>query len=108
MSGNTVDVTDAGFAASVLEAKGPVLVHFWAEWGGPCKMMQPILQDIAAEFDGRLLVAELNIDRNQKTAPKYDVTGIPTLLLFKGGKVTATRAGAQSKGQLELFLEENL
>ncbi|WP_188475215.1 thioredoxin TrxA [Hafnia psychrotolerans] len=92
----------------VLKAEGLVLVDFWAEWCGPCKMIAPILDEIAIEFEGKLTIAKLNIDENPGTAPKYGIRGIPTLLLFKGGEVAATKVGALSKGQLKEFLTANL
>ncbi|MEU8665332.1 thioredoxin TrxA [Streptomyces anulatus] len=108
MSDTVIEVTDGSFAADVLEVPGPVLVDFWAEWNGPSKMIAPVLDDAAAAYAGRLTIAKLNIDQNPATAPKYDVRGLPTLLLFKNGQVVATKVGALSKGQLEDFLDANL
>ncbi|MBO1927290.1 thioredoxin TrxA [Thiomicrorhabdus sp. 6S2-11] len=103
-----ISTSDANFEAEVLQSDVPVLVDFWAEWCGPCKMIAPILDEIAAEFDGRVKVAKLNIDENPTTPPKYGVRGIPTLMLFKGGEVDATQVGALSKSQLVSFLNDNL
>ena len=101
-------VTDSSFDADVLKAPGPVLVDFWAEWCGPCKMIAPFLDDIAAEMGGKVTVAKLNIDENPQTPSKYGVHGIPTLMLFKNGNVEATRVGALSKSQLTAFLDSNI
>ena len=101
-------VTDSTFDAEVLKAQGPVLVDYWAEWCGPCKMIAPILDDIAKTHEGKLTIAKLNIDNNQETPAKYAVRGIPTLMLFKNGKVEATKVGALSKSQLQAFLDANI
>ena len=101
-------VTDATFEAEVLKAAGPVLVDYWAEWCGPCKMIAPVLDDIATEYDGKLTIAKLNIDENQETPAKHGVRGIPTLMLFKDGEVAATKVGALSKSQLQAFLDASL
>ena len=101
-------VTDASFEADVLKAEGAVLVDYWAEWCGPCKMIAPILNEVADEYAGKLTVAKLNIDQNAETAPKYGIRGIPTLLLFKNGAVAATKVGALSKSQLKDFLDANV
>ncbi len=108
MSDNIVQVSDASFDAEVLQAAGPVLVDYWAEWCGPCKMIAPILGEVATEYAGKLKVAKLNIDENQATPPKYGIRGIPTLMLFVGGEVKATKVGALSKSQLTAFLDSNL
>ena len=108
MSENIIHVTDGDFEDKVLKADGPVLVDFWAEWCGPCKMIAPILEEVASEFEGKLTVGKLNVDENNETPPKYGIRGIPTLLLFKGGNVAATKVGALSKAQLTEFLNENL
>lgn len=101
-------VSDATFESAVLQADLPVLLDYWAEWCGPCKMIAPILDEIAGEYAGKLRVAKLNIDENQQTPGKYGVRGIPTLMLFKGGEVIATKVGALSKSQLSAFLADNL
>ncbi|MDI3444423.1 thioredoxin TrxA [Serratia sp. IR-2025] len=108
MSDKIIHLTDSSFEADVLKAEGPTLVDFWAEWCGPCKMIAPILDEIAEEFEGKLTITKLNIDQNPATAPKYGIRGIPTLLLFKNGEVAATKVGALSKGQLKDFLNANL
>ncbi len=101
-------VTDASFEADVLQASLPVLVDYWAEWCGPCKMIGPLIDESASSYAGRLSVAKLNIDENGRTPSKYNVRGIPTLMLFKNGQPVATRVGALSKSQLTAFIEDNL
>lgn len=101
-------VTDGNFEAEVLQSQTPVLVDYWAEWCGPCKMIAPILDDVAKEYAGKLKVAKLNIDENQETPAKFGIRGIPTLMLFKGGNVEATKVGALSKSQLTAFIDSNL
>jgi thioredoxin 1 len=101
-------VSDASFEADVLKASGPVLVDYWAEWCGPCKMIAPVLDDIAGTYEGKLTIAKLNIDENQETPAKHGVRGIPTLMLFKDGEVAATKVGALSKSQLKAFLDANI
>ena len=108
MSDKIIKLTDDKFEADIINAAGPVLVDFWAEWCGPCKMIAPILEEVATEFDGKLTVGKLNVDENNETPPKYGIRGIPTLLLFKNGNVAATKVGALSKTQLTEFLNENL
>ena len=108
MSAQIVHLSDDSFETDVLKADGLTLVDFWAEWCGPCKMIAPILNEVAEEYEGQLTLAKLNIDEHPATAPKYGIRGIPTLLLFKGGEVIATTVGALSKGQLKEFLNANL
>lgn len=103
-----VHVTDDSFQESVLNCDQPVLVDYWAEWCGPCKMIAPVLQEISVDYDGKIIVAKLNIDENPKTPQQYGVRGIPTLMLFKDGEVEATKVGAITKSQLADFIDENL
>tara|TARA_R110001583_G_scaffold52393_9_gene162864 strand:- start:16364 stop:16690 length:327 start_codon:yes stop_codon:yes gene_type:complete len=108
MSENIVTLSDASFDEDVVNASGPVLVDFWAEWCGPCKMIAPILGEVATEYAGKVTIGKLNIDENSATPPKFGIRGIPTLLLFKDGKVAATKVGALSKTQLTEFLDANI
>jgi thioredoxin 1 len=101
-------VTDDTFEAEVLQSQQPVLVDYWAEWCGPCKMIAPILDEIANEYAGKLKVAKVNIDDNQATPAKFGIRGIPTLMIFKNGNVEATKVGALSKSQLAAFIDSNL
>jgi thioredoxin 1 len=103
-----VHITDATFDSEVLKADSPVLVDFWADWCGPCKMIAPILDDVSKDYAGKLKVAKLNIDENPATPPKYGIRGIPTLMIFKSGNVEATKVGAVSKSQLTAFIDSNL
>ena len=108
MSDLIVAVNDDNFESEVLQHDKPVLVDYWAEWCGPCKMIAPILEEIAPNYTDKIKIAKLNIDDNPNTPPKYGIRGIPTLMLFKAGEVDATKVGALSKSQLTTFIDENL
>jgi thioredoxin 1 len=108
VSEKIIHITDDTFEQEVLQSQTPVLVDYWAEWCGPCKMIAPALDQIASEYAGRLKVAKLNIDENQSTPPKYGIRGIPTLMLFKNGNLEATKVGALSKSQLAAFIDSNI
>lgn len=108
MSDNIVNVTDDSFEADVLNSDVPVLVDFWAAWCGPCKMIAPVLEELAKDYAGKVKIAKLNIDENEATAPKYGIRSIPTLLLFRDGKVEATKIGASSKSELAAFIDQSL
>jgi thioredoxin 1 len=101
-------ISDASFEQEVLQSQVPVLVDYWAEWCGPCKMISPVLDEVAKEYAGKLKVCKLNIDENQATPPKYGIRGIPTLMIFKNGNVEATKVGALSKSQLTAFVDSNI
>jgi thioredoxin 1 len=100
--------SDASFEGDVLNASTPVLVDYWAEWCGPCKMIAPILDDVAKDYNGRLQVAKMNVDENREVPAKFGIRGIPTLMIFKGGQLAATKVGALSKAQLAAFIDEHL
>src|ERR687891_330221 len=108
MSEKIVQVTDDSFENDILKCEKPVLLDYWAEWCGPCKMIGPILEQIADDYADRLKIAKLNIDENPVTPPKYGIRGIPTLMIFKDGNVEATKVGALSKSQLAAFIDSNI
>ena len=108
MSENIIDVTDDSFEEEVLNSDQPVLVDYWAEWCGPCKMIAPILVEIAAEYGEKIKIAKLNTEDNQKTSLKYGIRGIPTLMIFNNGNVEATKMGAVSKSQLAAFIDSTI
>lgn len=105
MSEHIVNVTDGSFDEEVLSSEVPVLVDFWAEWCGPCKMIAPVLSEIADEYEGKIKVCKVDVDANPEIPPKFGIRGIPTLILFKGGNAEATKVGALSKTQLNEFVE---
>ena len=108
MAENILHRSDEGFDTDVLQSDKPVLVDYWAEWCGPCKMIAPILEEVASEYGEKIKVCKMNIDENQETPPRYGIRGIPTLILFKNGEVEATKVGALSKTQLQSFLDDNI
>lgn len=101
-------VSDASFDADVIQSEQPVLVDYWAEWCGPCKMIAPILDEVATSYEGRLTVAKMNVDENREVPAKFGIRGIPTLMIFKAGQLAATKVGALSKAQLTAFIDANL
>src|SRR5437660_1684114 len=108
MSENIKHITDASFDADVLKSDKPVLLDFWAEWCGPCKMIAPILDEVAKDYGDKVQVAKINVDENQQVPAKFGIRGIPTLILFKNGQVAAQKVGALSKSQLTAFLDSQL
>ena len=108
MSENIKHISDANFEAEVLKSELPVLVDFWAEWCGPCKMIAPILEEVAKEYEGKLVIAKVDVDANQAVPAKFGIRGIPTLILFKNGEAAAQKVGALAKGQLTQFIDSNI
>ena len=108
MSENITHVTDASFDSEVLQSPTPVLVDYWAEWCGPCKMIAPVLEEVARDYAGRVKVAKMDVDHNEAVPTRYHIRGIPTLILFKNGQMEAQRVGALSKSQLTAFLDSHL
>jgi len=103
-----LNVTDDSFETEVLKSDKPVLIDFWAEWCGPCKVLGPIIDDVAPEFEGKVRFTKINIDENPNTAPKYGIRGIPTIMIFKNGDLAATNVGVLTKSELTNFLNENI
>jgi len=101
-------ITDASFEADVLQADKPVVVDFWAEWCGPCKMIAPILDEVAISYEGKLQITKMNVDENRDIPAKFGIRGIPTLMIFKSGQLAATKVGAMSKSQLTAFIDQQL
>tara|TARA_B100001063_G_scaffold228315_1_gene239556 strand:- start:374 stop:700 length:327 start_codon:yes stop_codon:yes gene_type:complete len=108
MSDKILKLTDAEFEAQVIKSEKPVLVDYWAEWCGPCKMIAPVLEEVAEDLSDKVLIGKLNVDENSQTPPKYGIRGIPTLMLFKNGEVVGTQVGAISKNDLVNFIEDNI
>ncbi|SFD74109.1 thioredoxin TrxA [Massilia yuzhufengensis] len=108
MSENIKHISDASFDAEVLKSELPVLVDFWAEWCGPCKMIAPILEEVAKQYEGKLVVAKVDVDANQAVPAQFGIRGIPTLILFKNGVAAAQKVGAMAKGQLTSFIDSNI
>ena len=108
MSDQIIHTSDASFEQEVLQSSVPVLVDYWAEWCGPCKMIAPILDEVATAYDGKLQIAKMNVDENRDIPSKFGIRGIPTLMLFKNGQLAATKVGAMSKAQLTAFIDQQL
>ena len=108
MSAKILTISDDSFKADVIDSDTPVLLDFWAEWCGPCRALAPVLEDIATTYEGRLTIAKINVDENTKTAQKYGIRAIPTLILFKDGNVVSTETGSKTKSELVAFLDSNI
>ena len=108
MTDSILKLSDAEFENQVIKSEKPILVDYWAEWCGPCKMIAPVLEEIAEELSDKVLIGKLNVDENSQTPPKYGIRGIPTLMLFKNGEVVGTQVGAVSKSDLVSFIEDNI
>jgi len=108
MSANIIHVTDSSFEGEVLKSEVPVMLDFWAEWCGPCKAIAPVLEELATEYNGKIIVAKLNVDQNPSTPQKYAVRGIPTLMIFQNGNVIGTKVGQASKSQLAAFIDSTI
>ena len=108
MSESILKLTDAEFENQVIKSEKPILVDYWAEWCGPCKMIAPVLEEVANELSDKIIIGKLNVDENSETPPKYGIRGIPTLMLFKNGEVVGTQVGAISKSDLVNFIENNI
>ena len=108
MSDTILKLTDAEFETQVIKSEKPILVDYWAEWCGPCKMIAPVLEEVAEDLSDKVLIGKLNVDENSETPPKYGIRGIPTLMLFKNGEVVGTQVGAISKSDLVSFIEDNI
>ena len=108
MGDNIIHVTDATFEDDVLNSEKPIIVDYWAEWCGPCKAIAPVLEEIAEEYSGKLVVAKMDVDQNQETPQKYAVRGIPTLMIFKNGEVAGIKVGQLSKSQLSAFIDSTI
>ena len=108
MSDNIVQISDSSFDSDVLQAEGPVLVDFWAEWCGPCKMIAPVLEELASEYGEKLKICKMDVDANPETAPKYGIRGIPTIMIFNKGELVATNVGVLTKSELEKFIMDNI
>ena len=108
MNENIIHTSDANFQDDVINSDTPVLVDYWAEWCGPCKMIAPILEEVSTEMSDKIIIGKLNVDENSQTPPKYGIRGIPTLMIFKNGEVASTKVGAMPKGQIVQWIKESV